>query len=136
VNAAREMSTSGKMTIVRGRLRNLVRTRDEHWRIDLIDGEPLSADAVINCTGVGCDALIDTLMKSGQLTPIGRGTAPLVSTDLRAVAPDRRVHSNLFCIGPATALALGDVLGATSVARQAEQLAKTLSARTHPVSRG
>jgi len=136
VNAAREMSTSGQLTIVRGRLRNLVRARDEHWRIDLTDSEPLSADAVINCTGVGSDALIHRLMKSGQLTPIGRSTAPSVSTDLRAVAPDRRVHSNFFCIGSATALALGDVLGATSVARQAEQLAKTLSARTHRVSRG
>jgi len=136
VNAAREMSTTGQLTIVRGRLKNLCRTGDEHWRIDLTDGEPLSADAVINCTGVGRDALIDTLMKSGQLTPIGRGTAPSVSADLRAVAPDRRVHSNFFCIGSATALALGDVLGATSVARQAEQLAKTLSARNHWISRG
>ena len=126
VAAGRQMSESGQLTIVRGRLKDLVRTHDEHWRVELTGGKLLSADVVINCTGVGRDALIHNLMASGQLVPVGHSKSPSVSHELRAIAPDGCPHSNLFCIGPATALALGDVVGAISIARQARRLSRSL----------
>ena len=125
VAAARKLSESGQLTIVRDRLKHLFRT-PERWQVGLMGGELLSADVVINCTGVGRDALIHNLMASGQLVPVGHSKSPWVSHDLRAIARDGCPHSNLFCIGPATALALGDVVGAISIARQALRLSRSL----------
>ena len=84
------------------------------------------ADFVVNCTGAGRDKLIDAMIAAGQITAMGSTRQPLVTPELRIVAADGQPYHALFCIGPATGLALGDVVGATSIARQAAQLAQTL----------
>ena len=130
VAATRKMSESGQLAIVRDRLKCLFRTRDAHWQVALTGGNLLSAEMVINCTGVGRDPLIHKLMATGQLTRLGKSNSPWVSPDLHAIRPDGSLYDTLFCIGPATALALGDVVGATSVATQATRLAQSLQAAT------
>jgi uncharacterized NAD(P)/FAD-binding protein YdhS len=70
--------------------------------------------------------LIDTMIAAGQVAPIGATRQPWVTSELRVVASDGQPYDTLFCIGPTTGLALGDVLGATSIARQTAQLAQTL----------
>ncbi|HCK76231.1 MAG TPA: hypothetical protein DHW07_03710, partial [Gammaproteobacteria bacterium] len=134
VAATRQMSESGQLTIIRDRLKHLFRTRDARWQVALTGGKLLSAEVIINCTGLGRDVLIDKLMASGQLVPVGHSKSPWVSHELRVIAPDGRPHHNLFCIGPATALALGDVVGATSVATQATRLAHSLQVATGSMS--
>ena len=98
------------------------------WQVQLCSGEELTADIVANCTGVGRDQLIDSMIAAGQITAMGSTRQPLVTPELRVVAADSQPYHTLFCVGPATGLALGDVAGATSIARQAAQLAQTLLA--------
>ena len=126
IAAARQMSESGQLAIFRSRLKHLFRTRDEQWQVVLTGDKLLSVNMVINCTGVGRDALIDNMMTSGHLVPIGHSKSPSISPDLRAITSSGTAYDTLFCIGPATALALGDVIGATSIATQAARLSESL----------
>ena len=126
VVVARQMRATGQLTLIRSKLKDIVKTPDRSWQVTLINEASLNTDVIINCTGVGRDALIHNLMASGQLVPVGHSKSPWVSHDLRVIAPDGCPHSNLFCIGPATALALGDVVGAISIARQAVRLSRSL----------
>ena len=126
VEAARNMRDRGQLTLMRSPLKSLESTRSNSWQLGLANEASLDTDVVINCTGVGRDPLIHQLMATGRLTPLGKSNSPWVSPDLLAVRPDGSPYDTLFCIGPATALALGDVVGATSVATQAACFARSL----------
>jgi len=126
VVVARQMKATGQLTLIRSKLKDIAETPGGSWQVTLINEASLNTDVIINCTGVGRDPLIHQLMGSGRLMPLGKSRSPSVSPDLRAIAPDGCPHSNLFCIGPATALALGDVVGAISIARQALRLSRSL----------
>ena len=126
VVVARQMRATGQLTLIRSKLKDIAETPGGSWQVTLINEASLNTDVIINCTGVGRDPLIHQLMGSGRLMPLGKSRSPSVSPDLRAIAPDGCPHSNLFCIGPATALALGDVVGAISIARQALRLSRSL----------
>ncbi len=126
VKAARNMRDRGQLTLIRSALKSLESTRSAGWQLGLANEVSLNADVVINCTGVGRDPLIRKLMATGRLTPLGKSNSPAVSPGLQVISPDGSPCDTLFCIGPATALALGDVMGATSVATQAVGFARSL----------
>jgi uncharacterized NAD(P)/FAD-binding protein YdhS len=122
------MQVSGQLNIINQHLSGLAATADGRWQVRLSSGDRPLADIIVNCTGAGRDKLIDAMIAAGQIAAIGSTSQPLVTPELRVVAADGRPYRTLFCIGPATRLALGDVAGATSIARQATQLAQTLLA--------
>jgi uncharacterized NAD(P)/FAD-binding protein YdhS len=122
------MHASGQLNIIKVRFSGLAGAGGERWQVQLCSGEGLMADFVVNCTGAGRDKLIDSMTAAGQITTIGSTRQPLVTSELRIVASNGQPYRTLFCVGPATGLALGDVVGATSIARQAAQLAQTLLA--------
>ncbi len=124
--AAKAMQASGQLNIIAKRFSSLSAVEGGRWQVQLCSGEGLMADFVVNCTGAGRDKLIDAMIAAGQITAMGSTRQPLVTPELRIVAADGQPYHALFCIGPATGLALGDVVGATSIARQAAQLAQTL----------
>jgi len=126
--AAKAMHASGQLNIIKERFSGLAAAGGGRWQVQLCSGEELTADIVANCTGVGRDQLIDSMIAAGQITAMGSTRQPLVTPELRVVAADSQSYHTLFCVGPATGLALGDVAGATSIARQAAQLAQTLLA--------
>ena len=126
VAAAQNMRDRGQLTLIRSPLKSLENTRPAGWRLGLANEVSLNADVVINCTGIGRDPLIHKLMATGRLTPLGKSSSPAVSPSLQVISPDGSPYDTLFCIGPATALALRDVVGATSVATQATCLARSL----------
>lgn len=126
VEAARNMKDRGQLTMIPSPLKSLESTGSAGWRLGLAHEGSLNANVVINCTGVGRDPLIHKLMATGRLTPLGKSNSPAVSPGLQIISPDGSPYDTLFCIGPATALALGDVVGATSVATQAAHLARLL----------
>ena len=130
VEAARNMRDRGQLTLIRSALKFLESTRCDGWQLGLANEVSLNVDVVINCTGVGRDPLIRKLLVTGPLTPLGKSSSPAVSPGLQVISPDGSPCDTLFCIGPATALALGDVAGATSVARQAAHLARLLRTAT------
>ena len=126
VEAARQLRDRDQLTLIRSPLKSLESTRSAGWQLGLVNKASLNADVVINCTGVGRDPLIRKLMTTGRLTPLGKSNSPWVSPGLQVISPDGSPYDTLFCIGPATALALGDVVGATSVATQAACFARSL----------
>ncbi len=126
VAATKAMQTSGQLKIINTQLHGLVQVETGRWLARLSDGRDLPCHIVVNCTGMGRDKLIDTMIAAGQVAPIGATRQPWVTSELRVVASDGQPYDTLFCIGPTTGLALGDVLGATSIARQTAQLAQTL----------
>ena len=126
--AAKTMHASGQLNIINERFSGLAAAGGGRWQVQLCSGEELTADIVANCTGVGRDKLIDAMIAAGQITAMGSTRQPLVTPELRVVAADSQPYHTLFCVGPATGLALGDVAGATSIARQAAHLAQTLLA--------
>jgi uncharacterized NAD(P)/FAD-binding protein YdhS len=126
--AAKAMHASGQLNIIKERFSGLAAAGGGGWQVRLCSGEGLMADIVVNCTGAGRDKLIDTMIATRQITTIGSTSQPRVTPELRIVAADGQPYRTLFCIGPTTGLALGDVVGATSIARQAAQLSQTLLA--------
>ena len=128
VKAARKISDRGQLSLIRSHLKSLSSAGSKGWHLILTNKASLRADVVINCTGVGRDPLIHQLMGSGRLMPLGKSNSLSVLPDLRIIRSDGSPYDTLFCIGPATALALGDVVGATSVATQATRLAQSFQA--------
>ena len=126
--AAKAMHASGQLNIINQRFSSLAAAGGGRWHVQLCSGEGLMADIVVNCTGAGRDKLIDAMIAAGLITAMGSTRQPLVTPELRVVAADGQPYRTLFCVGSATGLALGDVAGATSIARQAAQLAQTLLA--------
>ncbi len=126
VEAARQLKDRGQLTLICSHLKSLSSTRSNGWQLGLANETSLHADAVINCTGVGRDPLIHKLTATGRLTPLGKSNSPWVSPDLLAIRPYGSPCDTLFCIGPTTALALGEAVGATSVATQAACFARSL----------
>ena len=126
--AAKAMHASGQLNIINKRFSSLAAAGGGRWHVQLCSGEGLMADIVVNCTGAGRDKLIDAMIAAGLITAMGSTRQPLVTPELRVVAADGQPYRTLFCVGSATGLALGDVAGATSIARQAAQLAQTLLA--------
>jgi len=130
VASVKAMKASGQLNIIKTHLHGLAKADSGRWLVKLSNGGQLTTHVVVNCTGMGRDKLIDTMISAGQIAPIETTRQPWINSELRVVASDGRPYDTLFCIGPATGLALGDVLGATSIAHQAAQLAKTLVTNT------
>ena len=128
VKAARQMRENRQLTLIRSHLQALSGTRSNRWQLTLGNETSLHADVVINCTGVGRDPLIHQLMSTGRVAPLSRSNSLSVLPDLRTISPAGSPYDTLFYIGPASALALGDMVGATSVASQAAVLAQSLQA--------
>ena len=128
VRAARQMRENRQLTLIRSHLKALSSTRSNSWQLTLGNETSLHADVVINCTGVGRDPLIHKLMATGRVAPLGKSNSLSVLPDLRVISPTGSPYNTLFCIGPASAVALGDMVGATSVASQAAVLAQSLQA--------
>ena len=53
--------------------------------------------------------------------------AARIGPDLRVLKPQQIAYDTLFGVGAMSASSLGDVIGAGSIAKQAEQLAKILA---------
>ena len=125
VATAKKLTDSGQMTLQKGRVQGLIKSPDG-WVLTLDTGASVTADMVVNCTGMGRDHLLNGMMKSG-LMGVDVGQKPVVQTDCRLVDSAGKTHASLFMIGPATAPALGDVIGAASISRQAQHIATALT---------
>ena len=88
--------------------------------------DDLACDHVILAAGVGQDALIKQLKDSHIAGVLANGGIN-VSDQLQLLAPDGNPQPQLWVLGPPTQFALGDVVGATSTAKQAARLADQLA---------
>jgi uncharacterized NAD(P)/FAD-binding protein YdhS len=91
--------------------------------VGLNNDQCIQADRIINCTGVGTDLFLNQLIADAIATPDPLGTAVAVDTNLNVLKPNHQAWNNLWMLGPATMGSLGDVIAASAIAKQAEQLA-------------
>ena len=96
-------------------------------KVLLANGAEVMGDRIINCTGVASDPLLRKLIEDqlAILDPLGSGIA--VDENWRVLRPSDKRWNTLWMIGPATMGSLGDVIAASAIAKQAEQLAGQIS---------
>jgi uncharacterized NAD(P)/FAD-binding protein YdhS len=91
--------------------------------VQLNNGQSIQSDRIINCTGVGQDVFLNKLVATAIATPDPLGHAIAVNINLNVLKPDQQAWNNLWMLGPATMGSLGDVIAASAISKQAEQLA-------------
>jgi uncharacterized NAD(P)/FAD-binding protein YdhS len=99
--------------------------------VQLNNGQRIQADRIVNCTGVGPDLFLNTLIADAIAIPDPLGHAIGVNTNLNVVKPNRQAWNNLWLLGPATMGSLGDVVAASTISKQAEELASQIQATTN-----
>ena len=124
IASAEAMLTSGQLTIIADRVVGLSTDPEGRHRADLGRGDVMTADAIINCSGAGRDRLVSRLIADGVIAAhSAMKQRPAVTSKLALLRADRTPHDRLFALGPVTAHAYGDVIGAATISRQAQLLA-------------
>ena len=130
VTSADAMLASGQLSIIADKVTGLTtEPGGRHWA-RLGTGSVMTADTVINCSGAGRDRLVSRLIDDGVIAAHpAMKTRPAMTSNLALLKADRTPHDSLFALGPVTAHAYGDVIGAATISRQAQMLAKILPAQ-------
>ena len=97
----------------------------------LNNGQRIEADRIVNCTGVGADLFLNRMIADAIAIPDPLGHAIGVNTNLNVIKPNRQAWNNLWMLGPATMGSLGDVVAASAISKQAEELASQIQATTN-----
>ena len=124
VEAAEALRDRGQLTLSADRVTAM--TLDgSSAKLGLVSGGSVSADRVLMATGAGADPLAASMKEDGLIPTEMVGLE--VDTGFRVL--DRRWHGQpgLYAFGPPTALARGDVVGATTTAKEASALADYLT---------
>ena len=128
--SADAMLASGQLSIIADRVTGLTTGSDGRHQASLAAGSDMTADTVINCSGAGRDRLVSRLIDDGVIAAHpAMKSRPAVTSKLALLQADRTPYDSLFALGPATSHAYGDVIGATTISRQAQMLARIIPAR-------
>jgi len=128
VAAAEKLISRGQLHLHHGRCKAL--RRDISGRAEITvatqDGAilRLACDHVLLATGAGQDPLIKAMAASGLIA--ANSSFPDVDANFHLYGPDGHPLPRCHALGPPTAFALGDVIGASSIGRQAFKLAQQL----------
>ena len=91
--------------------------------VQLNSGQGIQADRIVNCTGVGTDLFLNKLITDAIAISDPLGHAIAVNTNLNVIKPNLQAWNSLWMLGPATMGSLGDVVAASAISKQAEELA-------------
>ena len=108
--------------------------RDGAIHVTLHHGEVVHGHHLINCTGVARDGLLDQMIGDAIASPDALKSSIAIDPQLAVLDPMGKVYQSLWMIGPATMASLGDVIAASAIAKQAEQLAKAIRLNWMPSS--
>ena len=125
-DAAETLRATGQLSLVKGRVRQ-IKKQDSQLCLILQDGREYLADRAVNCTGPAPDRLAGQMLADGLAAPDRTGKSLRIAPCLSVMDNAHDPQNNLFAIGAMTASCLGDVIGAGSVAKQAEELAAKLA---------
>ena len=125
-DAAETLRATGRLSLVKGRVRQ-IKKQDSQLCLILQDGQKYLADRVVNCTGPAPDRLVQQMLADGLAAPDRTGKSLRVAACLGVMDSAYDQQNNLWAIGAMTASCLGDVIGAGSIAKQAEELAAKLT---------
>lgn len=116
-----------------GRAKEIV-VRSGAIHVTLHHGEVVHGQHLINCTGVARDPLLDELIRDAIASPDALKYSIAIDPQLAVLDPKGGAYQSLWMIGPATMGSLGDVIAASAIAKQAEQLAKAIRLNWIPSS--
>ena len=116
-----------------GRAKEII-VRGEAIHITLNDGKVVSGQHLINCTGVARDLLLDQLICDAITSPDALRSSIAIDPQFAVLDTKGKPYQSLWMIGPATMGSLGDVIAASAIAKQAEQLAKSIRLNWIPSS--
>ena len=116
-----------------GRAKEIV-VRSGAIHVTLHHGEVVHGQHLINCTGVARDPLLDELIHDAIASPDALKYSIAIDPQLAVLDPKGGAYQSLWMIGPATMGSLGDVIAASAIAKQAEQLAKAIRLNWIPSS--
>ena len=120
IKAYRKLEANKQIQFVLGRAKRIEVAQTV--TVVLGDGSKVSGDRIFNCTGVGRDPLLSKLITDQIARPDALGKSIAVASDYRVSKLSGGEWDDLWMIGPATMGSLGDVIAASSIAKQAEQL--------------
>jgi uncharacterized NAD(P)/FAD-binding protein YdhS len=126
IKAYEQLKANHQVQFAVGRAKQ-VECSDSAIAVQLNNGQSLEADRMINCTGVGTDLFLNKLIADAIAIPDPLGTAIAVDTNLNVIKPNLQTWNNLWMLGPATMGSLGDVVAASAISKQAEQLASQIT---------
>ena len=124
--AAQAMMNKGQLQLIKGRVSGL-KKQEAKLLVQLQDGGTLSADKAVNCTGPAGCPLILKLLKAGIIAPDFSQRSARIASDFKVLDGQKKPYDNLYALGAMTASSLGDVIGAGTIAKQAESLAASLA---------
>ena len=133
IRAVNAMTKAGQMQIIADRviqikaaMSDAVSSSPPPLTLVMQRHDDLACGHVILAAGVGNDALI-TQLKDSHIAGVLANGGINVSDELQVLAPDGSPQPHLWALGPPTQFALGDVVGATTTAKQAARLADQLA---------
>ena len=124
VEAAKALVERGQLTLSAGRVAGMA-LDGSRARLDLLSGDSVAADRVLMATGAGADPLAASMKEDGLVPAEMVGLE--VDAGFRVLDPRWHGRPGLYAFGPPTALARGDVVGATTTAKEASALADRLA---------
>ena len=122
---ATQLQNSGQLELLTGRVVHISAAADPgRLSAHLASGETLPADGIVNCTGMGRDPLLADMLTTGVVRADAFGRGPGLGDDLRLCTPSGQPYPSAYALGALTAGSEGDVVGATTISRQAAALAR------------
>jgi uncharacterized NAD(P)/FAD-binding protein YdhS len=127
ITAVNHMRSTGQLHIVADRVRQIASGETDHpLLLHLATHDDIACDYAVIAAGIGHDPLMARLIKTQIAATMANGIR--VNDDFQLIAPNGHPQHRLWVIGPPTQSALGDVIGATTIAKQAAGLADQLAA--------
>ena len=126
ISAYEKLRSKNQIQFVLGRAKE-IKHSESKVKVFLGNSIEVEGDRIINCTGVASDPFLNRLIED-QLAirdPLGRAIA--VDENFRVLNLSCKRWNSLWMIGPGTMGSLGDVIAASTIAKQAEQLAIQIS---------
>ena len=137
IAAANRLQQTGILEVCHARLAAIhldMAGDDASLRLELHDAKTgtrhLAVDHVINCTGVGQDPLLATLVADGVGLPDAFGQGLRVNHQNEVIDPDGQAIATLLLVGPAMASSLGDVVAASEISLASMRVAARLASQT------
>ena len=130
IKAYEQLRANHQIQFAVGRAKQVERSKGT-ITVQLNNGQRIQADRIVNCTGVGPDLFLNRMIADAMAIPDPLGHAIGVNTNLNVIKPNRQAWNNLWMLGPATMGSLGDVVAASAISKQAEELAYQIQATTN-----
>ena len=117
VQAKDRLSAKGLLKIINGRVHNVSASNDRRLHIETECGQSFNAHHAIIATGAARDTLLEKAQANGIIS-LKHGHAR-VDKNLNIVSFNDDIDKTAFALGPPTVNSRGDVIGASTIAKEA-----------------